>query len=174
MKKALSLCIILVLVLATISGCRKSGPSPSSQIDLNDTPSATVINEKGSITISNTDWGFSFAMPPQWAPTYKAEPLEAADLPENALYAISVFDTLNAEKGGLLFTIACVKDDSESPYSDFTKLGHRNNYNIIIAYPTEIQYDEADAAKTENYNTMKAGITKVLSSFRISDATSNN
>jgi len=169
LKKIITAILILCL-LAPLAAC---ADDPATEVPIGQpmpTADPNAINENGSIYFNSNDFGFEFSMPPTWGPSvdYRFD----RELPEGVLVSLTVFDKKNLAAGGVLFSICCVQDGAENPYADFKKLGHRKDYDIIIVYPTETQYDETDTANADNYKSMQADIPSVLDNFRVlEDAT---
>ena len=159
--KRLFFCCIFLLIILMFAGCGNSNKTNESTSET----TTNVTTEKVEISILDTEY-YTLKIPNSWNDKYFCETIDG----EMYSYSLYFYEKTSREDtgGGLLFSINLMtvyQDYTTYPNYDF--LGSLDVYrigcyNLIVMYPTDMQYDENTA---EEYIKLSKDIPDIVQSI---------
>ncbi len=171
MKRYLSI-LLSVITLILLVACDSNKQSPEQNLntneDLTETESA-VSTQPAYDFIIDTEY-YTLSMPSSW----KEDCFYEIANGENYNYTLSLYDKVShdATNCGWLFSINLLTEfEDYSIYPDYDILGSLEmyrigSYNIVVTYPTDVQYSEDTAKK---YCEMYNNISEILKTIKFKE-----
>ena len=164
MKKIIIILLSLI-VLLSLGACDSNRQTTDETLVTNDTVSAddtTTTTQTSHGMLIDTEY-YTLSAPNSWNDDCFYEVADG----ENYNYTLSFYDKAShdAINGGWLFSVNLFTEfEDYSNYPDYDVLGSLEvyrigSYNIVVTYPTDVQYSEETAKK---YREMSADINDIL------------
>lgn len=178
MKKSVFIMLLICSLSLCLISCGDSVTNAET-IDINaeiiDINTET-IDEKAETINANTETidikteYYSLSIPSSWEKDCVYEIYEREDYS----YVLSFYDKVSREEfgGGWLFSIKLLTEFEEySYYPDYDVLGslevyQTGSYNVIVTYPTDVQFSEKTALK---YSELSSAVPDVIKSISFND-----
>lgn len=169
MKRYIVLLLALIMVISfSACGSTKQSETPTTNTDIKE--NETVVDEQDNLDyVIDTEY-YTLSAPSSWKDDCFYEIADG----ESYNYTLSLYDKSShaAINGGWLFSIDLLTEfEDYSIYPDYDILGSLEvyrigSYNIVVTYPTDVQYSEETAKK---YCEMYDGIPQVLKTIKFKD-----
>ena len=171
MKRWLSILLSIIIVISLVA-CGSNKQEPEKK-----TSAAGDLKETESIVSTQPDYDFiidteyyTLSAPSSWKDDCFYEVADG----ENNNYTLSLYDKLSydATNGGWLFSVNLLTEfEDYSIYPDYDILGSLEvyrigSYNVVVTYPTDVQYSEETADK---YREMNENISKILKTIKFKE-----
>ncbi len=179
MKKYIVIVLTLICLLGTVGCSSNNTYTDKSNIETEDTGNSNIITSIENIehdTSSSTTTMcidteyYTILVPASWNDDCFYEIAEG----ENYNYTLSFYDKASHEElnAGWLFSIKLLTEfEDYSVYPDYDLLGsievyRIGSYNIVITYPTDVQFSEETVSK---YNEMYGSIPDILETISFNE-----
>lgn len=184
MKKWIAVLCVLSLLAFGMTACTQqqeqtqSTPSPSPSASQEPEPSSTPeaqetqdpessseAAQEESYTYTSTFYGFTVTMPASW---------EDDCIIEEEGARVSFYSAANRHldygdvqyDAGELFTILVPEDSMKTEdgyvYPSYEVIGQYNGADMLVVYPTDVQFNTEDEAAQQQYRDMQAQIPEIL------------
>lgn len=171
MKRWLSLLLSVITVISLIacsSNKELSKENSSTNEEFKETESV-VSAQPAYDFIIDTEY-YTLSVPSSWEEDCFYEVADG----DNYNYTLSLYDKISHDttNGGWLFSIDLLTEfEDYSNYPDYDVLGSLEvyrigSYNIIVTYPTDVQFSEETA---ENYRKMRGDVSEILKTIKFKD-----
>ncbi len=149
----------------TVSEAAAPSPSESEEPTASPSEEAEPSEEEG-FTYTSELYGFTVTMPESWRDT-----VEIVEEDAQVSFCSKANRHLNygdvEYDAGVLFTVLVPEDDMKDGdgyvFPNYEVIGQINGADLLVVYPTDVQFNTDDQAAQEEYRTMEQDVADVVS-----------
>ena len=149
----------------TVSEAAAPSPSESEEPTASPSEEAEPSEEEG-FTYTSELYGFTVTMPESWRDT-----VEIVEEDAQVSFCSKANRHLNygdvEYDAGVLFTVLVPEDDMKYGdgyvFPNYEIIGQINGADLLVVYPTDVQFNTDDQAAQEEYRTMEKDVADVVS-----------
>ena len=149
----------------TVSEAAAPSPSESEEPTASPSEEAEPSEEEG-FTYTSELYGFTVTMPESWRDT-----VEIVEEDAQVSFCSKANRHLNygdvEYDAGVLFTVLVPEDDMKVGdgyvFPNYEVIGQINGADLLVVYPTDVQFNTDDQAAQEEYRTMEKDVADVVS-----------